>query len=61
MGNPTNQQRIEAIEQDLESLKELLPTQMQTELSALEDRMEEKLMRSQENLKNSLATTIMDG
>lgn len=61
MGNSTNQQRIEANKQDVESLKELLPTQMQTEISPSEDRMEEKLMSSQENLKDSLGTMFMHG
>ena len=51
---------MEAFEQDLEMLKDL-PTQVQSELCALEERMEESLLKSQENLKDSLASMILEG
>ena len=56
MGNLTNQKRIDA----LEILKDL-PTQVQSDLCALEERMEERLLKSQESLKDSLALMILEG
>ena len=42
MGNPTYQQRIESLEQEFDLRKELIPTQIQGEVAALEDRMNQQ-------------------
>lgn len=56
MGNPTNQQRIEVLEKEFDLLKELISTQIQTEVSAQEERMS----KGQESIKEALASMITD-